>query len=60
MGLMLGIETEKDAGDIAARCLAKGVMVLKAKQKVRLLPALNIPQKQLEKAIKILKEVCER
>ena len=60
MGLMLGIETEKDAGEVIAGCMQKGVLVIKAKHKVRLLPALNIPMQQLQKAIKILKEECEK
>ena len=55
-GLMLGIETEKDAKEIALKCLEKGVIVLTAKNKVRLLPALNIPMEILEKAINIIKE----
>ncbi len=59
MGLMIGVECEKDAAQVIAACQEKGVLVIKAKNKVRLLPALNIPQKQLEKAIKILKEVCK-
>ena len=33
--------------------------MLVCKNKVRLLPALNIPQEQLEKAITILAEVIE-
>ncbi|MBQ8295539.1 MAG: aspartate aminotransferase family protein [Clostridia bacterium] len=56
MGLMIGVETEKDASEIIARCMARGVLAIKAKNKVRLLPALNIPMEQLETAIKILKE----
>lgn len=56
-GLMIGVETEKDAGEIIAKCIKKGVLVIKAKNKVRLLPALNIPFEQLKKAIEILKEV---
>ncbi|MBR5192077.1 MAG: acetylornithine/succinylornithine family transaminase [Clostridia bacterium] len=56
-GLMLGIETEKDAKEIALKCLEKGVIVLTAKNKVRLLPALNIPMELLEKSINIIKEV---
>ncbi len=59
MGLMVGIETEKDATEIVNKCMEKGVLVIKAKHKVRLLPALNIPFEQLEKAIKTLKEVIE-
>ena len=58
-GLMLGIECEKDANDVITACREKGVLVIKAKQKIRLLPALNIPWAQLEKAIKIIKEACE-
>lgn len=59
MGLMLGIETEKDANEVIEKCREKGVLVIKAKTKVRLLPALNIPWEQLKTAIQILKEACE-
>lgn len=55
MGLMLGIETEREASDIIADCMAQGVLVIKAKNKVRLLPALNIPMEDLEKAVEIIK-----
>ena len=60
LGLMLGIETEKPAGEIVNACREKGVVCLTAKTKVRLLPALNIPMEQLQKAIGILKEVIEQ
>ena len=59
-GLMIGIECEKDAGEVIAKCRERGVLVIKAKHKVRLLPALNIPMEQLKKAIKTLKEVIEK
>ena len=55
MGLMLGIETVRDAGEIIADCMRDGVLVIKAKNKVRLLPALNIPMDDLKKAVEILK-----
>lgn len=58
MGLMIGIETEKPASDVVKACMDKGVLCLTAKNKVRLLPALNIPFDLLEKAINIIKEVC--
>lgn len=58
LGLMLGIETEKPAGDVIAACMEKGVLVLSAHGKVRLLPALNIPMELLTKALDILAEVC--
>ena len=58
LGLMLGIQTEKNAADIIAACREKGVLVIKAKDKLRLLPALNIPMDQLAKAVAVIKECC--
>ncbi len=58
LGLMLGIKTEKDAAGIIAACREKGVIVIKAKDKIRLLPALNIPMEQLKKAVAVIKECC--
>ncbi len=59
MGLMLGIETDKAAKDVADRCLEKGLLVLTAKTKIRLLPALNISYEELDEGLNILKEVIE-
>lgn len=58
-GLMLGIETEKDAGEVIAECQKNGVLFIKAKNKVRLLPALNIPFELLEKALEVLVNACK-
>lgn len=58
LGLMLGIQTEKNASDIIAACREKGVLVIKAKDKLRLLPALNIPMEQLQKAVAVIKACC--
>lgn len=60
MGLMLGIETEKNAKEIANTCLEKGLLVLTAKTKIRLLPALNISYNEIDKGLNILKEVIEK
>ena len=60
MGLMLGVEIEKDAKEVANECLENGLLVLTAKTKVRLLPALNISFCELERGLKILKEVIEK
>ena len=56
MGLMIGLETEKEAKEVVAACREKGVLVLTAKTKVRLLPPLNIPDELLSKAVDIIKE----
>ena len=56
LGLMIGVETEKDAKELLAALMARGVLVLTAKTKLRLLPPLNIPMALLEKAVAIIKE----
>lgn len=60
LGLMIGIETERPASDIIDECRENGVLIIKAKQKVRLLPALNIDMDLLKKAINIIKEACAK
>ncbi len=59
LGFMIGVEIEKDASLVLEKCRESGVLVIKAKHKLRLLPALNIPMEQLKKAIKIIKERIE-
>ena len=58
MGLMLGLATEKPAAQVVADCMAAGVLCLTAKDKVRLLPALNIPCDLLEKAAAVILEAA--
>ena len=58
MGLMIGIKTKKPAKEVLAKCIENGVLCLTAKDKVRLLPALNIPMEILAEAIDILKAAC--
>lgn len=60
LGLMIGIETERPASEVIDECREKGVLVIKAKQKVRLLPALNIDMELLKKSIDVIKEVCAK
>ena len=57
MGMMLGIELDVDVKPVVNTLLEKGLLVLTAKHKMRLLPPLNISQKELEKGLSILKEV---
>ena len=54
LGLMLGLKTAKPAGEVVAACMAKGVLCLTAKDKVRLLPALNIPESLLRQAASVI------
>ena len=53
-----GIETQKSAKEVVNTCLENGVLCLTAKDKVRLLPPLNIPMDLLEKAVSIIKAAC--
>ena len=59
LGLMIGIKTKKPAKEVVNACMERGVLCLTAKDKVRLLPALNIPMELLEQAIGTIKEVCK-
>lgn len=60
MGLMIGIETVRPASEIVRDCINEGVLCLTAKTKVRLLPALNIPDELLAEAIEIIKNACAK
>lgn len=58
IGLMIGITLKtKKAGEVAKRCLDKGLLVLTAKDKVRLLPPLTISYEDIDKGLRILNEV---
>ncbi len=59
MGLMLGIECEADVNAVLAECMKRGVLPIKAKNKLRLLPALNIPMDLLRQAIEVIKTVAK-
>ena len=56
MGLMIGIECEKPVGEVIAACRERGVLVLSAKNKLRLLPPLNIPMPLLMEAVHLIME----
>ncbi len=58
MGLMIGIQTSGDAKEIVKECMSRGVLCLTAKDKVRLLPALNISMECLKEALEIIAAVC--
>ena len=60
MGLMIGLETVRPAKDIIFEAMESGVLLLSAKDKVRLLPPLNIEFEVLKKAAKIVAEICEK
>jgi aminotransferase, acetylornithine/succinylornithine family len=55
MGLMIGIELKnKKAGDVVKAALDKGLLLLTAKTKIRLLPPLTITYEEIDKGLEIL------
>ena len=56
MGLMVGIEIEADAHDAAAKCVENGLLIITAKNLLRMLPPLTITQAELDEAVQILKK----
>ncbi|MCH5324802.1 MAG: aspartate aminotransferase family protein [Eubacterium sp.] len=60
MGLMIGIKLKtKKAGDIVKAALDEGLLLLTAKEKVRLLPPLNISYEEIDKGLKILERLLK-
>ncbi|MDE5946652.1 MAG: aspartate aminotransferase family protein [Oscillospiraceae bacterium] len=59
IGLMLGITLSEGvcAADIAKRCAEQGLLILTAKNKLRMLPPLNITKDEIDTGIGILRNV---
>lgn len=57
-GLMIGMNLKgKSAADVCKACLDEGLLVLTAKEKLRLLPPLTITYEEIDKGIEIIKKV---
>lgn len=59
MGLMLGVETEKPVAEVIDACFTYGVIALKAKNKLRLLPPLTITDAELDRAIEGIRKAVK-
>ncbi|MDR3344237.1 MAG: aspartate aminotransferase family protein [Oscillospiraceae bacterium] len=57
LGLMIGVSVACNAKAAAQKCLSAGLVILTAKDKLRLLPPLNTPQSDLDAGLAILREV---
>lgn len=60
LGLLMGLSTVRPAPEIVGELIDDGVLCLTAKDKVRLMPALNIPDDTLETAVKKIKAACAK
>lgn len=54
MGLMVGIEIEENAHDIAVKCVENGLIIITAKNLLRMLPPLVITNEEIDEAVQIL------
>ncbi|MDE7336874.1 MAG: aminotransferase class III-fold pyridoxal phosphate-dependent enzyme, partial [Clostridia bacterium] len=60
LGLMMGLKLKtKKSSDVVKEGIKKGVIMLTAKEKVRLLPPLVITYDEIDKAVAIIKSVLE-
>ena len=57
LGMMIGLELEKNAKQVAAACLERGLLVLTAHSRLRLVPPLTISKTEMDEGLSILKEV---
>lgn len=60
LGFMIGLETNKSPKEVATECLKKGLLVLTAHTRVRLLPPLTVTKTEMDEGIAILKGVLEQ
>lgn len=60
-GLMVGVEIapQLTASEVVGKCIEQGLIPLTAKNKIRLLPPLNITFEELHKGLTILKKALE-
>lgn len=59
LGYMLGVEIDGDAKAVAGKCIENGLLVLTAKTKIRLLPALNISREEIDQALEIFEKTLK-
>lgn len=61
MGLMVGMELDSEGKPLVEQCMEKGLLINCTQGKVlRLMPALNITKKEVDRAITILEEVIAK
>lgn len=59
LGMMIGLEIEKDSKQVAKACLEKGLLVLTAHRRLRLVPPLTITKTEMDEGLSILREVLK-
>ena len=59
MGLMVGIEIDGNAHDIAVKCVENGLLIITAKDLLRMLPPLTVTKEELDEAAAILEKTLK-
>ncbi len=59
LGLMVGIEIDGNAHDIAVKCVENGLLIITAKDLLRMLPPLTITKDELDEAVTILEKTLK-
>ncbi len=59
LGLMVGIEIDGDAHDMAVKCVENGLLIITAKDLLRMLPPLTITAEELSEAVSILEKTLK-
>ena len=59
LGLMVGIEIDGDAHAIAVKCVQNGLLIITAKDLLRMLPPLTITEEELDEAVAILEKTLK-
>lgn len=61
LGMMIGIKLKnKKAGDVVKDALDKGLLLLTAKDRVRLLPPLTITMEEIKEGLDILMDILNK
>ena len=59
LGLMVGIEIDGNAHEIAVKCVENGLLIITAKNLLRMLPPLTITKDELDEAVTILEKTLK-
>ena len=59
LGLMIGLETEKSPKEVAQACFKRGLLVLTAHSRVRIVPPLTVTKAEMDEGLSILREVMK-
>ena len=59
LGLMIGLETEKSPKEVAQACFKRGLLVLTAHSRVRIVPPLTVTKTEMDEGLSILREVLK-